>query len=396
MSQIPTSGSISLSQIGAEFSKINPIPLAYFYNADLGVPKNIGPAGPITPLPEISFSDFYGTRSIFVYTWNPSGTGDTYQGLSVKSVAVDDFDILQAANSAGWNGYTELLFNIPNNIMAYATSTGNPAMKIDYTSSSYTPSGYGKRWPRTITIDNQGWLMGKGGNGAQSQANGQAGGGVIEIVGTTPVVGVGDQGNKFGADPENEANDGNAGGTGLVIIQNTKAILAGGGGGRGGGGVGGGGGGGAGGGAGGRKGSAGGGNGGAPFKSGSNGGAVNTDAIRGKGGQAGGGGGGYDNRGKSSDTWGGGGGGGRVPAKTATGGAGGTYNNSARAGTGGSYNAKGGNGTYAGGGGGYGKAGGLAGGSAAAGGYAIKVVSGTAQYKPVGVNFQLEGARIGI
>lgn len=374
---LQASGTISLGQIGAEFLDINPITLSEFYDADLGVPKITDPPNPGRAAPEISLSDFYGTRRVFTYSWNPSGTSITYGGASRTAVAVDNFDMLQAAVSAGWNGYSSLIWEINNNIMAYATSRVRPAMQIDYTSISYNPAGYGKRWPRQITIDNRGWIMGKGGNGSSGNSKGQDGGGALFIRGAT------------GSIDDNEASSGTAGGTGLVRIQNTKAILGGGGGGNGGSaGVAGGGGGGAGGGSGGSKGSGGGGAGGGPFSSGNNGGAVASNSYRGLGGQAGGGGGGWDSRGKSSDAYGGGGGGGRVPATSASGGTAGSGG-----GAGGSYSALGGNGGDGGGGGGYGKGGGTSGsqGSRSGGGYAISVPSGLTQYVPVGSNFQLEG-----
>lgn len=251
---LQASGTISLGQIGAEFLDINPITLSEFYDADLGVPKITDPPNPGRAAPEISLSDFYGTRRVFTYSWNPSGTSITYGGASRTAVAVDNFDMLQAAVSAGWNGYSSLIWEINNNIMAYATSRVRPAMQIDYTSISYNPAGYGKRWPRQITIDNRGWIMGKGGNGSSGNSKGQDGGGALFIRGAT------------GSIDDNEASSGTAGGTGLVRIQNTKAILGGGGGGNGGSaGVAGGGGGGAGGGSGGSKGSGGGGAGGGPF-----------------------------------------------------------------------------------------------------------------------------------
>lgn len=376
---LTTSGTISLGDIGLEFLDINPITLSEFYDADLGVPKITDPPNPGRAAPEISLSDFYGKRRVFTYSWNPSGTSISYGGASRTAVAVDEFNMLGAAVSAGWNGYSSLIWEINDNIMAYATSRARPAMAVDYALSTYNgPAGYGKRWPREITIDNRGWIMGKGGNGSSGNGQGQSGGGALRIRGTT------------GSIDDNEASNGTAGGTGLVRIQNTKAILGGGGGGNGGNaGVAGGGGGGAGGGSGGSKGSASGGPGGGAFASGSNAGVVARDGERGRGGQAGGGGGGYSDRGKDPDAYGGGGGGGRVPAISASGGAAGTGG-----GAGGSYSARGGNGTDSGGGGGYGKQGGPSGsqGTRSGGGYAISVVSGLTQYVPVGSNFQLEGS----
>ena len=134
---LQSSGTISLSQIGGEFQNQNPITLSEFYNADLGVPKRTDPVNPGRLAPEISLSDFYGTRSVFIYSWNPSGTTITYAGASRTAVAVDNFNMLQSAASAGWNGYSSLIWQIDDSIMAYATSRARPAMQIDY-AVSYT------------------------------------------------------------------------------------------------------------------------------------------------------------------------------------------------------------------------------------------------------------------
>lgn len=379
---LQSSGTISLGQIGGEFQDQNPITLSEFYNADLGVPKTTDhPNG----TPEISFSDFYGKRKTFIYSWSPSGSSVPYNGRDRTAVAVDNFDMLNAANSAGWNGYSSLIWEISGDIMAYATSRARAGMIIDYTSSNYSPAGYGKRWPRDIQIDNRGWIMGKGGNGSSGNGRGQDGGIALRIRGATGSTG------DYEADiDENEANNGNAGGTGLVTINNTGAILGGGGGGNGGNsGVAGGGGGGAGGGSGGSKAGAGGGGGGSPFLSGNNGGAVAVTSYRGGGGQAGGGGGGWDSRDKSADAYGGGGGGGRVPARSASGGSAGSNGG----GAGGSYNSTGGNGGDSGGGGGYGAGGGTSGsqGNPSSGGYSIRVQGGEVEYQAIGNAFQIEG-----
>jgi len=382
---LQASGTISLGDIGSEFLDMNPITLSEFYDSDLGVPKITDPPAPGRQLPQISLSDFYGTRRVFTYSWNPSGSSVPYAGKDRTAVACDEFDMLRAANSAGWNGYSSLIFEISDLIMAYATSRVRPAMSMDYTSQNYTPTGYGKRWPRDIIIDNRGWIMGKGGNGSSGNGKGQDGGGALSIRGAT-----GSTGNYDDDIEENEANNGNAGGTGLVTIKNTGAILGGGGGGNGGNsGVAGGGGGGAGGGSGGSKGGAGGGSGGSAFKSGNNGGAVAVTSYRGGGGQAGGGGGGWDSRGKNADAYGGGGGGGRFPGTSASGGTAGSAGGS----IGGSYSAKGGNAGDSGGGGGYGKGGGTSSsqGSPSAGGYAIRVQGGEVEYQAIGNAFQIEG-----
>jgi hypothetical protein len=240
----------------------------------------------------ISMANFYGKSNAFSATISSNQTN-----LNLRTWAL--------AN--GWDGSTAATITIGSGVWIYSTSTGTPAL----TTGSF---------PGGLTIINNGFIAGMGGNGSPN---------------TSPYTGL---------------PGGNAISLGSnVTINNTNASAYIGGGGGGGGSVQGGGG------AGGGSGSgAGAGVGGGAGSAGTNG----TGASGGgKGGGAGGGGGGYGGSGKSTVMYPGGGGG-RIFA--GSGGAGGWQG----AGAGGSANAVGGNrtttaGPAGGGGGGWGAAGGI-------------------------------------
>jgi hypothetical protein len=224
----------------------------------------------------------------------------------------------------GWNGSTAATITIGSGVYIYSTSTGTPALTTD-------------SFPGGLTIINNGFIAGMGGNGAPNTSPyaGTAGGNAISL----------------GSN---------------VTINNTNASAYIGGGGGGGGFTQGGGG--AGGGAGGAVG---------PNAAGGGVGSAGTTptggAYAGKGGGAGGGGGAYSGSGKSTAMYGGGGGGRIFPG---SGGAGGTNGG----GAGGSANGVGGTASTAvnylkgGGGGGWGAAGGT-GGNGNAGGAGGKAVA---------------------
>jgi hypothetical protein len=235
------------------------------------------------------------------------GYGKSNAFLATISSNQTNLNLRTWALANGWDGSTAATITIGSGVWIYSTSTGTPAL----TTGSF---------PGGLTIINNGFIAGMGGNGSPN---------------TSPYTGL---------------PGGNAISLGSnVTINNTNASAYIGGGGGGGGSVQGGGG------AGGGSGSgAGAGVGGGAGSAGTNG----TGASGGgKGGGAGGGGGGYGGSGKSTVMYPGGGGG-RIFA--GSGGAGGWQG----AGAGGSANAVGGNrtttaGPAGGGGGGWGAAGGI-------------------------------------
>jgi hypothetical protein len=320
------SGLITLSDIQDEFGGANPIGLSEYYRGGAYTTSNN------TSVPTsgaISLSDFYGATSQFSFTISSN---------------TQNANLATLATAAGWDGSAPILVTIASGVWIWSDSTSLGGLII----------------PASVvagaTIQNNGYIIGKGGQGGTSGGAGAAGGAAI----TNAV-------------------------SNVIIFNNSGAYIAGGGGGGGSNGRQGGGGG------------AGGGNGGNGSRAsvgtllGGTGGAINnagtngqagTNSQPGYGGGAGGGGGSGDNFFDPGGS--GGGGGGRILP-----GVGGARSYSAgtdpsgyggAGGSGGSAGENGANGASiggGGGGGGWGAAGGAAGNSGGAGGAAGAAVSGT-------------------
>jgi len=320
---LQSSGSISLNDIQTEFGGANPISMSEYYRGGSFVTDNN------TGVPTsgaIDMGDFYGTTNQFAFT---------------ISTDTQEADLSTLATAAGWNGTDALNATVASGVYLWSDDTAVGGLTI--------PSSLNG----LVTITNNGYIIGRGGNGGSTSASLRTGadGGPALV---------------------NSA-------TGVILVNASGAYIAGGGGGGGAGGVHdygpGGGGGGAGGGTGGSNSGNGGGTGGA-------GGAIGVAGSNG-GGSLPGYGGGSGGGGSSSTAWAGGyggagGGGGRILPGTGGGqaapnGGGSNY----YGGDGGDADSVGASATGAGGGGGgWGAAGGSGNqGSGGAGGAAI---SGTA------------------
>lgn len=337
---IQSSGAISLSDLQTEFGGSNPISLSeYYQNADPDLVSSNNTNVPNTGNP-IDLSDFYGATNQFTYTFSSN---------------TQEVDLNSTLTTAGWNGSDPVAVTINSGVYIWSDSISTAALII---SSAFNG---------LLTITNNGYIIGRGGNGGNGRSSGQSGGPAIS----------------------NSA-------TGVTLTNASSAFIAGGGGGGGGGesgGTAGGGGGGAGGGVGGTgttsAGTGGGGAGGSVGQSGSNAAqfastiAGNLRYLEGGFGGGSGGGGGESVSGEASRN---GGGGGRVLA--GTGGDGGRYfytsstptgSFSKYTGDGGDAGSAGGSATGSGsggGGGGWGAAGGS--GGYAGGGSGGAAISGTA------------------
>ena len=260
--------SISLSQIQSEFGGSNPISLTEYYRNGTYVTTNN------TDVPtsgEISMSNFFGAQNLLTLTIS----SDT-QEVNLYSLAA----------SAGWDESTPVLLTVNSGVYVWSDDTSVGGLVI---SSAFNG---------LLSINNYGYIIGRGGNGGYFGGSGGAGGPAI-------------------------ANSA----TGVILNNFSGAYIAGGGGGGGahrGGGGGGAGGGRGGNGAGTTTGS--GGAGGAIGQTGSNGGrATSGKKSEGSGGGAGGGGATGEDNGSSSLRFSGGGGGGRILGAGATGGDGGGW-----------------------------------------------------------------------
>lgn len=322
---LQSSGAISLLDIAGEFGGSAPHSLSEYYGAASGIPSS----------GTISIGNFYGASNTFSHT-----ISSNKQQLNLATYL----------SGVGWDGSANVALTISNGVYIWSDSTSTGALIISSALS-------GK-----LTIVNNGYIIGKGGNGGSwDSVNGAAGGPAI-------------------------ANSA----TGVSMTNASGAYIAGGGGGGGAGGGGavygylgvGGGGGGAGGGTGGtaRVDDAWSGGQGIYYRTGGAGGSIGsagstpTTDYAGSGGGTGGGGGGGRTT-SSGDYSGAGGGGGRIV--NGTGGAGGIKEVSwpSAGGNGGSGGSAGVSTTGTGGGGGWGASGGS--GSDGAAGSAGAAVSGT-------------------
>ena len=150
-SYLPTSGALSISAINAIFSRGNNL------NAYRGTTYYTSTTGPLTfSSGAISMSSFYGTgptanRVAISYTFS-SNTANA--SLNVSSIG-------------GYSsGKSDITVTINSGVYLYSTSTGTPGFTISGGTSG-----------DTITIVNNGFIAGKGGNGGTGVVRTGTGGG---------------------------------------------------------------------------------------------------------------------------------------------------------------------------------------------------------------------------
>jgi hypothetical protein len=336
---LPTSGPLTLANIQTEFGGTNPISLSEYYAGGGLVPAGTsGTYGAVPSSGTISIQNFYGTQ-------NRVALSVTYASSTANA----------SLNLSGISGYiagiSDITVTVNSGVYLYATSTGSAGLGIS-----------GGTTGDTLTIVNNGFIIGQGGNGYYARPS------VIQATSGGPALSI----------PIN------------ATINNTNGsayIAGGGGGGAGRSGYTGAGGGGAGGGAGGNgdngttNGAAGGGGGGLGAVGGNGAASTNTTAASGGGSGGGGSGQGNNAKGTNSNSGGGGGGGRILPGSGGAGGVGSGYTRG-NGGAGGSANAVGANGTVTsitsgagGGGGGWGASGGAgaSGGTPGSGGRAVQL-----------------------
>lgn len=143
---LQASGSISLSQIAAEFGG----------TGTQSISTHVGRVGKSAAAGQnVAFSNFYGKSNVYVLA------------LTIAANTTD-YNLKTAATNAGWNGTTaiNLTCTINAGVYVYASSTGVYAFQ---TGTSY-PAG------SSITIINNGTILGKGGNGGNGGGATSAGG----------------------------------------------------------------------------------------------------------------------------------------------------------------------------------------------------------------------------
>lgn len=146
---LPSSGSLTLAQIQAEFGGSNPISLSEYYRGGAYVTSNN------TSVPTsgaISLSNFYGAVNQFSFTIGANQTNANLRDLAI---------------AAGWNQSALLIATISSGIYISSNNTSTAALTV----SGSFPGG--------VQLVNNGTIVGMGGaggNGVSPKSNGGAGG----------------------------------------------------------------------------------------------------------------------------------------------------------------------------------------------------------------------------
>jgi hypothetical protein len=150
---LQTSGAISLIDIATEFGGTAPHSMSEYYGAAAGIPASGA----------INMKGFYGKSSQFTFTISSNQTNASLYNLAVN---------------AGWDGSSNLQVTINSGVYISSNSTGTPALTVNGS------------FPAGVTLVNNGYIVGKGGNGGQSATTdfnppasvaGYAGGGALSV-----------------------------------------------------------------------------------------------------------------------------------------------------------------------------------------------------------------------
>ena len=132
---LQTSGPITLAQIAAEFGGSPPHSLAEYYSGGIYVGSNI--VG-IPSSGVIKFSDFYGKSNIFAFEIHGN-----YGNADIYAIAI----------AYGWNGVSKVQCTIGSDGVVMSTNVG--------TAACYAVGSF----PNGLLLINNGYIVGKGGNG---------------------------------------------------------------------------------------------------------------------------------------------------------------------------------------------------------------------------------------
>lgn len=191
---IRSSGALPFTEIENEFSDTAPHSLSEFYAGGSSVPSGTtdGSGNAIPSSGTIKFSDFYNTSNAFAFT-----ISTTQADANLRTLAI----------AAGWNASAPVTATIASGVSLYASSTSTYGLTINGS------------WTNGVTLINNGTVVGKGGTGG-------AGHSATGFPSLSPSA-------------QTVAQEGTAGGTGMLIsvaatLDNTNGRIAGGGGGGGG------------------------------------------------------------------------------------------------------------------------------------------------------------------
>jgi hypothetical protein len=145
---LQSSGLITLAQVQAEFGGSNPISMSEYYRGGAYTTTNN------TGVPtsgSISLSNFYNTVKSFSFTISSN---------------TQEANLSTLATAAGWDGSVPLFATIASGVYVWSDNTAIPGLIIN------VPN---------CTVTNNGYIIGRGGNGANAGGNGQAGGPAINV-----------------------------------------------------------------------------------------------------------------------------------------------------------------------------------------------------------------------
>jgi hypothetical protein len=149
---LPSSGPLSLNDIQTEFGGTNPISLDEYYAGGAYVPAGTsGTYGAVPSSGTISIQNFYGTVKGF--TFNATISSNT-QNYNLRASAV----------SAGWNQTLPLI----------ASVTVNSGVVVGSSSIATFAFSTGATFPTgtTLSLTNNGFIVGRGGNGPAGVGSG--------------------------------------------------------------------------------------------------------------------------------------------------------------------------------------------------------------------------------
>ena len=149
---LPSSGAISFANINSELGAV---------------------AGTLRSLNDAAVRSLFGKASGAIAMSDGYGKSSA-TNLSIAA-HVQNFNIHDAARAAGWNGISaiDVVVTVGAGVYVWSDSTATPGMTT------------GAGWPAgcTITINNYGYIIGKGGRGSDSLAGSGSGGAVVATAG---------------------------------------------------------------------------------------------------------------------------------------------------------------------------------------------------------------------
>jgi len=155
---LQSSGAISLNDIQTEFGGTNPISMSEYYRGGSFVTDNN------TGVPTsgtIDMGDFYGSAKLFSFT---------------ISTNTQEANLSTLATAAGWNGTDSVSATISSGIYLWSDDTSVGGLTIPSSMNGL------------VTLTNNGYIMGRGGNGGSTSSRTGTDGGPALVNNATGVI----------------------------------------------------------------------------------------------------------------------------------------------------------------------------------------------------------------